>query len=64
MNPVAIMSLVELIRAAQTSDATFAASRALAARLGKTVCVSQDRPGFIINRVSSELAAAVRLWLE
>lgn len=51
MNPVPIMKLVELIRALQTSEATFAATRALAERLGKTVITSLDRPGFIVNRM-------------
>ncbi|MBX3275082.1 MAG: 3-hydroxybutyryl-CoA dehydrogenase [Sandaracinaceae bacterium] len=51
MNPVPVMKLVELIRALQTSEATFAATRALAERLGKTVITSLDRPGFIVNRM-------------
>jgi 3-hydroxybutyryl-CoA dehydrogenase len=51
MNPVPVMKLVELIRALQTSDATFAATRALAERMGKTVVVSKDMPGFIVNRM-------------
>ncbi|MBN8616123.1 MAG: 3-hydroxybutyryl-CoA dehydrogenase [Deltaproteobacteria bacterium] len=51
MNPVPVMKLVELIRALQTSDETFAATRALAERMGKTVVVSKDMPGFIVNRM-------------
>ncbi len=51
MNPVPVMKLVELIRALQTSDATFAATKALAERLDKTVITSLDRPGFIVNRM-------------
>ena len=51
MNPVPLMKLVELIRALQTSDATFTATRALAERMGKTVVVSKDMPGFIVNRM-------------
>ncbi len=51
MNPVPVMKLVELIRALQTSDATFDATRALAERMGKTLVVSKDMPGFIVNRM-------------
>lgn len=51
MNPVPLMSLVELIRGAATSDATYAATRALAERMGKTTVVSRDYPGFIVNRI-------------
>jgi 3-hydroxybutyryl-CoA dehydrogenase len=51
MNPVPLMKLVEIIRAIQTDDETYAVTRALAERLGKTTVTSKDVPGFIINRV-------------
>jgi 3-hydroxybutyryl-CoA dehydrogenase len=51
MNPVPVMKLVELVRALQTSEDTFATTRALAERLGKTVVVSRDAPGFLVNRM-------------
>jgi 3-hydroxybutyryl-CoA dehydrogenase len=51
MNPVPVMKLVEIIRGLATSDATFAATAAFAARLGKETVVSRDVPGFIVNRV-------------
>ena len=51
MNPVPVMQLVELIRGLQTSDATYAATDALAKKLGKTTVVSKDMPGFIVNRI-------------
>jgi len=51
MNPVPVMKLVELVRALQTSDATYAAIRALAERMGKTTITSKDMPGFIVNRM-------------
>ena len=50
-SPVPIMPLIELIRGSATSDATEAAIRELAGRLGKQVIVSADRPGFIVNRI-------------
>jgi 3-hydroxybutyryl-CoA dehydrogenase len=51
MNPVPLMQLVELIRGLATSDATFEAVRAAAEKMGKTVVVGRDMPGFIVNRV-------------
>jgi len=51
MNPVPVMGYVELIRGLQTSDATMAATHALAERLGKIAVESQDAPGFIANRI-------------
>lgn len=51
MNPVPLMKLVELIRARQTSDETFAITKALVEKLGKTPVSSQDYPGFIANRI-------------
>ena len=51
MNPVPVMELVEIIRGAQTSDATYAATRALAEKMGKTTVLSKDMPGFIVNRI-------------
>ena len=50
-NPVPLMKLVELIRALQTSDATFEAAQSLAARLGKTAVAVADSPGFVVNRM-------------
>ena len=51
MNPVPLMTLVELVHGLQTSDATVTAVTGLAERLGKTVVLSKDSPGFISNRV-------------
>ena len=50
-NPVPLMALVELIRGLQTSDATVAAARAFAERLGKTPIVVKNSPGFVVNRI-------------
>ena len=51
MNPVPVMSLVELIRGAATSDDTFDVTAGLVATLGKEMAVSRDMPGFIVNRI-------------
>jgi 3-hydroxybutyryl-CoA dehydrogenase len=51
MNPVPVMVLVEVIRALQTSDGTFATTMELAKKLGKTPVAVNDAPGFVSNRV-------------
>jgi 3-hydroxybutyryl-CoA dehydrogenase len=51
MNPVPMMALVEVIRALQTSDATYATTMDLAKKLGKTPVAVNDAPGFVSNRV-------------
>ena len=50
-NPVPMMTLVEIIRGLQTSDATHAAVKQLAERLGKTPITVKNAPGFVVNRI-------------
>ena len=50
-NPVPLMTLVELIRGLQTSDATVAAGIDFAKRLGKEPVVVKNAPGFVVNRL-------------
>jgi 3-hydroxybutyryl-CoA dehydrogenase len=51
MNPVPVMTLVEVIRGLQTSDTTFQTTMQLAERLGKKPVAVNDAPGFVSNRV-------------
>jgi 3-hydroxybutyryl-CoA dehydrogenase len=51
MNPPPLMKLVEIVRAVQTSDETYALVHAAAERMGKTCTVSNDAPGFLVNRI-------------
>lgn len=50
-NPVPVMGLIEVIPGLATSDETTARTRAFAERLGKEVVLSQDEPGFVVNRI-------------
>ncbi len=50
-NPVPVLTLVEVIRAEQTSDETAAAIVQLARDLGKTPAEANDFPGFVSNRI-------------
>jgi len=51
MNPVPLMTLCEIIRGLQTSDATYQATLALGKALGKELVTARDVPGFIVNRI-------------
>jgi len=48
-NPVPLMKLVEVIRAAETSDATADALSVLGRRMGRTPVTVKDSPGFLVN---------------
>ncbi|HEX7422032.1 MAG TPA: 3-hydroxybutyryl-CoA dehydrogenase [Thermoanaerobaculia bacterium] len=51
MNPVPVMTLVEVIRGIATSDETYRHVEDLAKKMGKTAIEVNDSPGFISNRV-------------
>jgi len=51
MNPVPVMSLVEVVRGFATSDETYRMTKELAESLGKTAVEVNDYPGFVSNRV-------------
>ena len=50
-NPVPVMSLVEIVRGLETSDATHDAAAALAEQLGKSPITVKSAPGFVVNRI-------------
>ena len=51
MNPVPVMTLVEIIRGIATADDTYRRVEELAKKMGKTPIEVNDYPGFISNRV-------------
>jgi 3-hydroxybutyryl-CoA dehydrogenase len=51
MNPVPLMTLVELIRGQATSAESMAVATDLCRKLGKTPVEASDYPGFIANRI-------------
>ena len=63
-NPVPLMKLVEVIRALQTSDATYDAMRAVVAKLNKTAVTAKDSPGFLVNRILMPLLLEAVFTLE
>ncbi|ATE78155.1 3-hydroxybutyryl-CoA dehydrogenase [Pseudomonas frederiksbergensis] len=50
-NPVAVMTLVEVIRGLATTDVFHARTLAFAERIGKTAISTGNRPGFVVNRI-------------
>ena len=51
MNPVPLMTLVELIKGIATTPETFAVVKGLAEKMGKVPVEANDYPGFIANRI-------------
>jgi 3-hydroxybutyryl-CoA dehydrogenase len=51
-NPAPRMQLVEVVRAAQTSDDAVERAYDFVERIGKTAVLAADSPGFIVNRVA------------
>ena len=58
-NPVALMPLVEVIRAERTDDATLATAFAIGRALKKSCVLVKDAPGFAVNRILSRLMGEV-----
>lgn len=50
-NPVPVMSLVELIKGAGTSEETYAAAFEFVKSVGKTPVKVEEAPGFAVNRI-------------
>src|SRR3712207_3602450 len=62
-NPVAVLPLLEVVRAGQTDDATLATAFAVGRQLGKSCVLVADAPAFVVNqlltRFLGEVTAAV-----
>lgn len=50
-NPVPMMKLAEIITGIDTSESTLQITREIAEKMGKTVIIAKDSPGFIVNRI-------------
>jgi 3-hydroxyacyl-CoA dehydrogenase/enoyl-CoA hydratase/carnithine racemase len=58
-NPVALMPLVELVRTAETDDASLATAWAVADGLRKRPVLVHDAPGFVVNRLLTRMMLVV-----
>jgi 3-hydroxybutyryl-CoA dehydrogenase len=61
-NPVHLMPLLEIVRGPETSEAAVTVARAVGQRMGKTVIVVRDSPGFATSRLGLALGLeAIRM---
>jgi 3-hydroxyacyl-CoA dehydrogenase/enoyl-CoA hydratase/carnithine racemase len=58
-NPVAIMPLVEVIKAEKTDEATLATAFAVGKQLKKSCVLVKDAPSFVVNRLLTRFLGAV-----
>lgn len=58
-NPVAIMPLLEIVRAEQTDDATLATAFAVGKSLKKSCVLVKDAPAFVVNRLLTRFLGEV-----
>jgi 3-hydroxyacyl-CoA dehydrogenase/enoyl-CoA hydratase/carnithine racemase len=58
-NPVAMMPLVEVIRAAETDDVTLATALAVGRTLKKSCVLVKDSPAFVVNRLLTRFLGEV-----
>jgi 3-hydroxybutyryl-CoA dehydrogenase len=63
-NPVTVMPLLEVVPGLLTSSETTAFARKLGEILGKTVVVTKDRPGFIVNLLLIPFLLDAVGWLD
>jgi 3-hydroxyacyl-CoA dehydrogenase/enoyl-CoA hydratase/carnithine racemase len=58
-NPVAVLPLLEVVRAARTDDATLATAFAVGKELKKSCVLVADRPAFVVNRLLTRFLGEV-----
>ncbi len=58
-NPVALMPLLEIVRAEESSDETLATVWAVGEQLRKRPILVEDAPGFVVNRVLTRMTRVI-----
>jgi 3-hydroxyacyl-CoA dehydrogenase/enoyl-CoA hydratase/carnithine racemase len=58
-NPVALMPLLEVVRAVETDDVTLATVWAVGEQLRKRPILVNDAPGFVVNRVLTRMTRVI-----
>ncbi len=58
-NPVAVLPLLEVVRAQETDDAALATAFAVGKALKKSCVLVQDAPAFVVNRILTRLIGEV-----
>ncbi|MFT4230810.1 MAG: 3-hydroxyacyl-CoA dehydrogenase NAD-binding domain-containing protein [Microbacterium sp.] len=54
-NPVAVMPLIEIVKAPHTTDAALSTAFVVAKGLGKNAVLTADAPGFVVNRLLAKV---------
>ncbi len=63
-NPVAVLPLVELVRAGATDEETLATAWAVTKKLGKRGVLVRDAPAFVVNRLLTRQSSVLMQALE
>jgi 3-hydroxyacyl-CoA dehydrogenase/enoyl-CoA hydratase/carnithine racemase len=63
-NPVAVMPLLEIVRAEETDDATLATVWDVGEKLRKRPILVEDAPGFVVNRVLTRMTRVIMAAVE
>ncbi len=63
-NPVAVLPLLEVVRAERTDDATLATAFAVGKALGKSCVLVADAPAFVVNRLLTRFLGEVTAAVE
>ena len=63
-NPVAVLPLLEVVRAGRTDDATLATAFAVGKALGKSCVLVADAPAFVVNRLLTRFLGEVTASVE
>jgi 3-hydroxyacyl-CoA dehydrogenase/enoyl-CoA hydratase/carnithine racemase len=58
-NPVAVMPLLEVVRAGESSDEALATAWALGEKLRKRPILVADAPGFVVNRILTRMTRVI-----
>jgi 3-hydroxyacyl-CoA dehydrogenase/enoyl-CoA hydratase/carnithine racemase len=58
-NPVAVLPLLEIVRASQTDDASLATAFSVGKQLKKSCVLVSDAPGFVVNRLLTRFLGEV-----
>ncbi|MFD7645952.1 3-hydroxyacyl-CoA dehydrogenase NAD-binding domain-containing protein [Kitasatospora sp. NPDC059795] len=59
-NPVAILPLLEIVRAEKTDDASLATAFGVAKKLKKTAVLTKDAPAFVVNRILTRFMGEIQ----
>ncbi|MFJ8044393.1 3-hydroxyacyl-CoA dehydrogenase NAD-binding domain-containing protein [Kitasatospora sp. NPDC096147] len=63
-NPVAILPLLEIVRAEKTDDGSLATAFAVAKKLKKTAVLTKDAPAFVVNRILTRFMGEIQAIID